>query len=621
MFGIEVLREVLLLERLFSWNVLVDARKRGDLKWKDIRAFLSAVRKNVPFLTKEGILKSNKVVCLSFVQFVAFSKIVESHLNILARTLPLVSCKVLGTTTSTAAIQLESSHDCIVPIGAVAAHSSPPTTADLQNHGSMFTSWNTVKLGAGASTKIKVDLLAPNSTFRLYLRVEKCTLNEGRLAAVASSDADVCRSQVDVVTDCQTSTVDIFPGFSTMTPEEQKTEILAVVNDHTVRQEAPVIPDSKDELVSISKCSSDWNIFIQWWANNQAARSKFLLRELTFAASDKEISRQAERDGISMNDRKSKKPQVREMWSKLFAAWYFGKDVPAPRHVDAKEVSTTALISADIQNYQFETIENKVTDASHNMPGFLNRVWRSSSVVLEEEAVLHGDESRLSTCNPEHEAAETPSAEQTEELDMDMHITSVQPKTLTLKSRAPPLINEAALLNKQPKKQQSKKEVTNSVVSDNHGGGYLGIGSGVVGEKITSRRRMFLDRVTKKVHAARTKAEELTGSDRKLRGIELFRAKVRLVMLLCRIAPPGANSTEFNVESTHITAKFDLFEFDESMYNFDSLAPKQKKPPKVAKAPSFDPNAAKELRHRNDLKLAKRAFDFLLNWKNDQISE
>jgi hypothetical protein len=99
-----------------------------------------------------------------------------------------------------------------------------------------------------------------------------------------------------------------------------------------------------------------------------------------------------------------------------------------------------------------------------------------------------------------------------------------------------------------------------------------------------------------------------------LRGVELFRAKVRLVMLLNRIAPPGTNSTEINVERTRASARFDLFEFDDTIYNFDAL----KRPSKVEEASRFDLKAFKELRHRIDLKLARRAFDSLLNWKNSQ---
>ena len=52
---VDVLSDELSIERLFSWHVLKDARDRGDVQWKDIRKFLSTVRNEVPYFTKDGI--------------------------------------------------------------------------------------------------------------------------------------------------------------------------------------------------------------------------------------------------------------------------------------------------------------------------------------------------------------------------------------------------------------------------------------------------------------------------------------------------------------------------------------------------------------------------------------
>jgi hypothetical protein len=219
---ISVLGDVLPLDKLFAWKVLVDARNRNDLKWKDIRTIVSIVREKVPFLTKDGILKSHQNIHLTFLQFVAFSKLVENHMHDLARSLPHVSCRVLTTTTTTVDIQVESSHDSSVQIGVVIGDTLP-SSVDLQGGCNMFVAWKSVKLGAGIKEKIKVDSLTQNTSYHIFLRVERYSLSENRLI-VASSDTEVSKSQVDVVTECLCPS-DIFPDFSSMSSEDQKIEV------------------------------------------------------------------------------------------------------------------------------------------------------------------------------------------------------------------------------------------------------------------------------------------------------------------------------------------------------------------------------------------------------------
>lgn len=217
---ISILGDVLPLDKLFAWKVLVDARNQNDLKWKDIRTIISVVRGKVPFLTKDGILKSHENCHLTFLQFVAFSKLVENHMHDLARSLPHVSCRVLTTTTTTVDIQVESSNDCSVQIGVVIGDTLP-SSVDLQCGCNSFIAWTSVKVGA--REMIKIDSLTQNTLYHIFLRVEKYSLSENRLI-VASSDTEVLKSQVDVITECLCPS-DIFPDFSSMSSEDQKIEV------------------------------------------------------------------------------------------------------------------------------------------------------------------------------------------------------------------------------------------------------------------------------------------------------------------------------------------------------------------------------------------------------------
>lgn len=53
----EVVHTLLSVDKLFSWRTLVGARGNGSLEWRDIRRFLAEVRRKVPFLTHDGVLK------------------------------------------------------------------------------------------------------------------------------------------------------------------------------------------------------------------------------------------------------------------------------------------------------------------------------------------------------------------------------------------------------------------------------------------------------------------------------------------------------------------------------------------------------------------------------------
>ena len=76
-----VLYLLLPASRLFLWQPLLLARNDGDITWAGIRALLSIARTNVPFLTRDGILKHVLADQITFTQFIAFSEMLREHLR------------------------------------------------------------------------------------------------------------------------------------------------------------------------------------------------------------------------------------------------------------------------------------------------------------------------------------------------------------------------------------------------------------------------------------------------------------------------------------------------------------------------------------------------------------
>ena len=95
------------------------------------------------------------------------------------------------------------------------------------------------------------------------------------------------------------------------------------------------------------------------------------------------------------------------------------------------------------------------------------------------------------------------------------------------------------------------------------------------------------------------------------------------MMILRKIAHPLACKREFLHESTPTPASinmFDLFEFYETMYDFNALAKKQKKSRNEVKALRFD-STDLEIRHCQDAKPMKTALDTLFDLKNKQLQD
>ena len=218
----DAVNTLLPLNRLFSWEVLLNARKQGNLNWKDTWSFIFKVRTNVPFHVKDGILRHMIKTHLTFHQFVAFSRLLEIHSETRARTLPHVKVQAQRTSSSTVDFQMESSHDCMVYIGIVIGRSEPPSALTLRcQQSDKFVSQRSVNLTAGFNTEIGINSLRSDTAYDMYMHLERYCA-EGKSISVASTDADVLKSRIVFVTEPQT---DHIPVFKLTKPEVQRIEV------------------------------------------------------------------------------------------------------------------------------------------------------------------------------------------------------------------------------------------------------------------------------------------------------------------------------------------------------------------------------------------------------------
>ena len=77
----EVTHTLLDAGRLFAWHVAIDAINEGKLQWKDIRSYLSIVRKCIPFATQCDGLPRPDANTITFYQFVVLARMMERQIE------------------------------------------------------------------------------------------------------------------------------------------------------------------------------------------------------------------------------------------------------------------------------------------------------------------------------------------------------------------------------------------------------------------------------------------------------------------------------------------------------------------------------------------------------------
>mmetsp|Transcript_23779 Transcript_23779/g.49764 ORF Transcript_23779/g.49764 Transcript_23779/m.49764 type:complete len:866 (+) Transcript_23779:73-2670(+) len=491
----DVIHTLLPIDSLFQWNNLVDARNQGNLQWKDIRTFLSEVRNRVPFLTSDGVLRRVVNTHITFHQFVAFSRLVESYLKFIA-------------------------------------------------------------------TSMTSQVGVPD--VKIY---------------------------------------DIFPSFDSMAPEEQIIELLASIKDKASRERAQasglVIPASADDLVSVVECNEEWRRYVQWWVTDDEIRNDFCMRELLFAESQDEVRRNAEKGRISMRGRHSKDLFVRERFLRRFGTWYLGLD-DSVRDEAIDETVPSIAKPASLHTYDFVTGRSSIhvddllaRSSPLKLPDFQNKSWRPSLVEEQdgEAKYMHGEDD--SSLKP-------------------LLVTTIDSRPSSIITQEAPIVRDMPTVEGCLSQKQSRRCDAITLVQDNDPALNI-VSKKKSKENPISFRRHFLRRLTSDIESVTSVLNRKGGS--KLRGVELFRSKVRLVMMIQTL------SLWKSVQQLEAFAlpNVDIFHF-EAVARALPAKPKRPVTPKKAK-PDYRIN--KELMGRAELHhqhaLCGKAFNAMDDWKRQML--
>ena len=401
------------------------------------------------------------------------------------------------------------------------------------------------------------------------------------------------------------SITDIIPPFENLASSgDMIVELVASTKDKEVRKAAIssgiTVPVTK--LSSLDDCSQDWTLYTSWWKSSKDTRNDFCLRELEFTAKDPLVRRHAEKARISM----------RSIWSKdpacliKFGLWYFGPaaDSQSPAAKNSEEEDDLLSLSEEqeiaeevnfvclpVRTYDsaaaFETGSNPIVTIGCHV--FQNHVWKPRKDI---NIPGQGDCKPVESSMPEEEedfsgifnlSWPEPPNQTEDEPKCDFHTTRPEPPTLL--GDGPTEYEERGPLN-----TEDDTDMTTKVDSAGRNSPLArrttntpsrvirtaGAGSHTVTVRKPSFRMKYLSRLSAKIDNA-VDAVSLTrhwqNSDHRLKGIGLFRLKVRHVMVLLRLTA----NPNFIQQLEAATQEIDIFTFDSSL-----LVPKAKpKPPKT----------------------------------------
>ena len=538
-----VLHTLLPLEKLFSWSTLTTAREEGLLRWKDIRLILSEVKRIVPFIapTSDGLIFRHIIQThVTFHQFVSFAKIVEGCLQ----RLPDVKVKVYQSSTLSIDIQLTSDQNCTVCIGCLPSveQSIPPSTQQLQDCPEDFVSWECVQLVAGESKIVRLEGLKHETVYDMYSHLSRPSSE----FPVESTNADVVNSHLTVETQ-GFHLIDIFPVFESMTEEEQKTELLASTQDKSVRLKAQadglIIPGGGDDEQN-DYDNETWRLYIQWWKDRLGVRYDFCMRELMFASKNQEVRSCARRQGIVMSHAISKDQSKREQWARAFGSWYHNhKQEPADAdsHIQLSTDAVQCQANSSVQTldlprseiideskvgslrprFQNKTrkAEVKIDDACNDS---LGEALVLQSITFPQPKVSPSTSPTIELCSSQNESTHVPVvSSEPNSLEPTLDSSQMSPNDHHDETKATPHTQVSDACKEglsMPPNKPSKSRLT----------------IGVVGNVVGSYRHRFLRRLSSRIDTCLALTRPKTPSS--LRGIALFRAKVRLVMLLQKVS-------------------------------------------------------------------------------------
>eukprot|EP00984_Skeletonema_dohrnii_P026990 scaffold16414_cov92-Skeletonema_dohrnii-CCMP3373.AAC.5 len=538
----EVLHTLLPLEKLFSWSTLTSAKESGLLHWKDIRGILADVKRSVPFIapTSDGLLHHIIQTHLTFHQFVTFAKLVADRLQ----RLPIVKMKVYQASTLSVDVRLTSNQKSTVCIGCLpsAQLSNLPSAQKLKDcDEDVFVSWECVQLVAGESTIVRLGGLKEGTVYDTYIHVSR----SGSEFPVESTDADVMNSRFNIETQGY-HLIDIFPVFDSMTMEEQRVELLASTKDKSVRLRAQtdglVIPGVDEEQNDYD--NETWRLYIEWWKDNLGIRYDFCMRELIFASKDQEVRRYARKDGIVMRHGISKDQAKREQWARAFCSWYHTREheetVDGSFQISAEAVQGHATNPPPpVQTLDLPSIEVDECNIGSLRPRFQSKMSKAEVMIDEVHDDSLGGALVLQSITFPHPKASpsTPPKEYTELSPTTRNESAPVPVATSEPNSPEPMPPYADAghdeIEVQPHAQLTSDTLKGELPMPPKPSKSSRLTIGVVGKEVSFRHR-FLRRLSTRIDTCLALTRPKTASS--LRGIALFRAKVRLVMLLQKVS-------------------------------------------------------------------------------------
>ena len=368
-------------------------------------------------------------------------------------------------------------------------------------------------------------------------------------------------SQTPTITFPDIDVSDIFPSFECMTSEEQRIELLASIKDKAVRTSAQtsnlVIPTSADELVSISKCNAEWRLYINWWSRSDDLRNKFCMRELLFAEGDAEVRRNAEKN-ISLRGRHSKDPLLREQYMRRFGCWYYGISSDDDEDESSAYAIQENVQPTAIQTYDFSTGQSSIhpTDLSLSSSSpakmaLLKVAWKpkpssAAAAVVEQTNAQNNDDIlpqlfvTTSVLDNALKQVDTVSTSIQENVPTEYVTENIVPNKIGVEEN----LQDGKLEEERVPSTISPSDVKNDNTKDTNDNIPIENDSFIVCSKIKptqkkkapepSFRHRFLTRVTSTIDDVASMVNKKNNESTKLKGMALFRSKVRLLIMLKR---------------------------------------------------------------------------------------
>ena len=563
----QVLCSLLSLEKLFSWSLLTSAREECRLNWKDIHNFLAEVKRSVPFIptNSEGLLQHIIRTHLTFHQFVTFAKLIERSLQ----QLPILKMKVMQVSTLSIDVTLKSSEKgtvvCrIACMNANKSNRNPPTAQQMKEGATnnMFASWQCVQLDGGKTTIVRLEGLRAGTVYNTYLHVSRQSSN----FPLEFTDIDVANSCHELETQ-DYDLIDVFPPFDSMTGDEQRDELLASTKDKSVRLKATenglIIPGVEEEHTE----TETWRMYVKWWRGSMDVRYDFCMRELIFASKDEDIRRTARQDGIVMSQSRSNGQDFKR-WMRAFGQWYYHNQGPEMETTnndqfqrseeELQNQSNTQILWFDLSSklgdrttacalrpkFQRKISETIAKGPQEDKEDSLREVLVLKSLSFPHNQLLHpstpSKDFKEPSADTQNELASLPSEHSHPGSPMNPEETitaSVDPTELRR-------VESHEIVKTPPTTQ-----VRNELVAPKQSKSSSRLTIGVVGSVVSFRQR-FLRRLSTRIDTCLALTRPKTASS--LRGIALFRAKVKLVILLQKISnKPFSSLNDVDIFSHH----------------------------------------------------------------------